>query len=358
MRRRDKFPGFRRTPSGNGDGHDQFMRNTRHLIEQLTLRLSAVQAERATAQQQCQELERRCTSLVSGIATQALPDLAPRTIAQLKVTYPEFVRLKTTQEAIAASDIEVPFWTWFWGKSAQYKAAESARQLQLLRAHFQQWINADSARSGNTQALSQLQQEHAAAQQKVAQLATKESTLKRQIAGLERAARIYSQDNAPEPPDDLREAVSHSTRTLRRSYGDARYSDTSSSNDTFLRDILIADAILDSVREPRRRYVDHDHNDHFHTGQYNPREGELRPGGGDFGGAGHSASYRDDRGAGAEIDVSSDRNQNDRGAGVEISMATDHDRNDRGAGVEINLGGDSGRGMAMASAGHSRGDLS
>lgn len=235
-----------------GNGHNpqgKFLLDTQHMLERLRPELAATTAKRQANERMLGDLGRRRANLLAAHVDALLPDLSARTVSKLKVFCTSFVTNAVQASINATHTVEVPFWTWIFGGGPAYKQDVAATTLTQLRVQLKAWLDRQNPKPDFMRDVGAVDKQINVLNEQQRTLAETEGKLSPQVEQLERVHATYSRTNAPEPPTNLRDAVSNSADRMRA----APPSSSSSTNTVVVHDsgpsivdYLILNSILNS----------------------------------------------------------------------------------------------------------------
>jgi hypothetical protein len=237
------------------NSYGQFISDTEHLLDRLRPELETTRARLGANAEKHSELKDQCAELLDQHVQDTVPDLSARTIAKLKTSCPGFFTEREESNINGALHSRVPFWTWVFGGSTKYRTNVAARELDHLRELLSAWLVHQIPRPALIQDVADLELQLVGLEEERRTLSEKEARLSAQIDSLGRVRDRYSQPNAPEPPAELREAVTNSSSQMRTDASSpaAGGADTSSGGGFGVMDYLILDSILH--RDDRRAEI-------------------------------------------------------------------------------------------------------
>ena len=271
----------------HSDTRGQFISNTEHMLERLRPALADATAKRRSLDGRMNELKNERLAALRHYVDNLVPDLTPRTLARLKTKCIGFVTRTLETEIAKAHEISVPFWTWVLGNSEKYKHTVRAERLAFVRVQLCSWLDLRHPRPEFMPDIVGLEEQIKTLSEQQRGLAEKETRLSAQIESLERVYRTYSRTTAPEPPTELREAVTKSSDQMRSVPQNAPTNGSYSGQDRggmYIHDFLIPDSILNSGRHTEDHHYHEDGpSPHFDRPADHPRgnvDGGMDGGGG------------------------------------------------------------------------------
>lgn len=254
-----------------------FIEDSMILIERGQASLEAARRERSSIAGDIQKRMKERKGKVSAHAVRLLPNLNPRTIQAANETVPRFASRDV--RSILSDVPNVPFLVWVTGGGKRYRKKLSDDTLQLLRIKLCALIDSMDARSvPYFTDVAEIDNEIITLQERDADLARTEETLRRQIASL-----TFAMKADQLPPKKLATAVSQAARRTGRP-------DDNSDTGNMLLTYMLMQPMLDSMFTANAQ------------GEiaYQP---EFQPGDGSFGGAGSSDTWAPDPGTDASVET-------------------------------------------------------
>jgi len=301
------------TSKAKPDTKKNFVSDTEQMLAKLHPALAGVTARRALADRHLSELMAMRNTHLKDEVEAALPDLTSRSIAKLNAKYPNFLNatLRSTIANAQVPKVSLITWIMHWGDTKEYKDGVRAHALAYVQVQFRRYLDQMESH-GTVPRLNGLSEQIETQTKLQRDLAEKEAKLSAQIASLEHVQRTYSRDDAPLPPEKLREAVSSSAEQMR-SMPNTPISSSGSSGGMNIFDYLVLDSILN-----QRHRTD----DYHPTPIAQSRDDDYRSGGDDERGP-ISTSHRhdDDGNLGGSSRMSVD-DANQDGAGNATTMST------------------------------------
>lgn len=312
------------------DSSGKFMSDTEHMIQKLTEVRNAIAAKQRANARSVQAAEVMWRSTMDRMVAGLLPDLGSRTLAVLAHDLPAFYTPGVRKTVNDAKSINVPFLTWLFGGSTQFKREKLAGTLNALKIQLRSWLESQKpAKVFSKYGADGQLEKYGTLKADEADLAARHQETSEQLEKLEAVRKYYAGNSAAKPPKKLADAIANSSAKLRANPSIVSTSERSRDDFDIIRDVYVPIIVWDSILNHRNE-VHHHHYD------------DYRGAGGSFGGGGASDSFpepatREDRGSGFEVNARTpDHDRSDRGGGFEVNASsTFSSREDRGGGFEV-----------------------
>lgn len=328
------------TSTRRRDTGGRFISDIEHLLGQFRPALESAQGRSSEIDDELRRFYGQRDALLRQKLGELMPDLETMTIARLKVKCPGFVTRSVQQAIDQAHTVRVPFWTSVFGGSAAYRTSAVAEQLKLVRVQLKKWVDGQQPRPESFAEVTEIESKIAVLESEKRELRKKISQLETQVSGLEAQQRRYSDPRAPEPPADLRDAVTKSADGMRSAQQSAPagastttiVQGSSGSNGISFTDYLILDTLF---HHNDRTVVEH----HYHD--RNPDDGggsrSPTPSSSWDRGTPDQPAERSPRFGGGSVEVRGDE-ETGRFGGGSVRMSADDNAGERFGGGSRSLG--------------------
>lgn len=221
----------------------KFLQDIATTTQKLYTALGHVERRKQVMRKQLTRLDAERTQAISVAVYKMLPDLSRRTISKLHSAVPGFITAEMRGEIEEARNPIVPFWTWIFGNSLRYKQDVIAAALAFLRLRLKLYVGLMREMPEAFQEVGASAKAYQALKDDLEKTATREASMKTQIAGLERIQEAFARDNSRPVPPTLAEAVSNSASASSK----ASTTGLGGHEFNYIDDVLIPNMIWNSV---------------------------------------------------------------------------------------------------------------
>lgn len=205
---------------------EQFIAHTETVLDRLRAELRDTATGMGADQARANRLAGERLDLISGLTVTLLPNLNAITLGLLNIKVPGFLDARKQREINAAQTVRAPLFTWLFdplfGGCARFRQEQVDRVLVGLRMQLKSWL--DHAQPRPQEVLKgigvlALEDEIAKLEERIEGARERTPQLRTQISQLEQVLRVYGRPGAPEPSQDLREAIAKSAEAAAAPQG-------------------------------------------------------------------------------------------------------------------------------------------
>lgn len=225
-----------KTPPRGDNG--KFISETMQMLEKLNTAKRTVAEKQLANANALSAAERQWAAALDRMIVTYLPDLGSRTLAVLGRDLPFFYTAGRKRTVANAQNVRVPFWTWVFGGSDDFKRSEISSVLKTFKTDLRVWLKS----SAPSNVLSRYGVSDVA--QRISELTNEKAALDKQyreyygqIERLDEVRKRYAGPDAPPPPKNLSDAVAKSSAEMRAN--PSIVATTVTRDDTFWRDMWI-----------------------------------------------------------------------------------------------------------------------